>query len=80
MKKFHYAAMSGSYGCIPDICEVFQTLRDARAFIGSIEEYRYVGQESKFEKSIMKCDCKTPWVHSDSDTEESIRKEWGIND
>lgn len=25
----HYIAMSGSYGCIPDHCEVFETLTDA---------------------------------------------------
>lgn len=29
MSHSHYIAMSGDYGCIPDYCESYDTLRDA---------------------------------------------------
>lgn len=76
----HYIAMSGSHGCLPDHCEVFNTKLDAVEDLVSLFElgrtrkgilrrdsYLELGQRDGAEYcEITTCNCDNPMQHSDS--------------
>jgi hypothetical protein len=76
----HFIAMSGSHGCLPDHCEVFETCADSvedltnlfelgRTRKARLAKFRYLEltrEDGAEYCEITECDCATPGVHSDS--------------
>ena len=81
----HFIAMSGTHGCLPDSCEVYDTHADAVEALAAMFElgrtrrtrlyaHRYLElrrADGAEYCEITECDCATPEVHSDSDARES---------
>ena len=79
-RPIHYIAMSGSHGCLPDHCEIYETRDGAiedlaslfglgRRRIATLKRYGSLelGRRDGAEYcEVTQCDCDDPAVHSDS--------------
>jgi hypothetical protein len=79
----HYIGMNGSYGCLPDSCDVYESHEDAVQSLADlleltddqITELRTGHTDCTHEQgaayaSVDECICQHPWEHSNSVTSE----------
>jgi hypothetical protein len=83
----HFIGMAGLHGCIPQVCDVYDTQDQAAGGLASIHELG-ARRERELRNScylelnlqrdgneyceIIHCDCAEPWIHSDNST----RADW----
>lgn len=85
MARVHYCVTVGlAGGYMPNVCEVFRTKEEAVRYGAEVAEWRGAYTQLRKDEisyspdwnevaTVVSCDCKEPWIHSENETEDS----WG---